>query len=42
MTNHGLMAEDAKDRDRWRNLVLGEGRQTLDDDDEKPIVLGRV
>jgi hypothetical protein len=36
MTNHGLREEDTRDRDRWRNLVLGEGKsgQTLDDDDE--------
>jgi hypothetical protein len=38
MTNHGLTEEDIRDRDRWRNLVLGEGKplytgQTLDDDD---------
>jgi hypothetical protein len=26
MTNHGLREEDTKDRDRWRNLVLGEGK----------------
>jgi hypothetical protein len=26
MTNHGLMEEDTRDRDRWRNLVLGEGK----------------
>jgi hypothetical protein len=26
MTNHGLTEEDTGDRDRWRNLVLGEGR----------------
>jgi hypothetical protein len=25
-TNHGLTEEDTRDRDRWRNLVLGEGR----------------
>jgi hypothetical protein len=25
MTNHGLTEEDTRDRDRWRNLVLGEG-----------------
>jgi hypothetical protein len=24
MTNRGLTEEDSKDRDRWRNLVLGE------------------
>jgi hypothetical protein len=42
MTNHGLTEEDTRDRDRWRNLVLGEGKphqsvQTLDydDDDDK-------
>jgi hypothetical protein len=40
MTNHGLTEEDIRDRDRWRNLVLGEGKplqsgQTLDDDDEE-------
>jgi hypothetical protein len=39
MTNHGLREEDTRDRDRWRNLVLGAGiplwsGQTLDDDDE--------
>jgi hypothetical protein len=26
MTNHGLTEEDTRDRDRWRNLVLGEGK----------------
>jgi hypothetical protein len=26
MKNHGLTEEDARDRDRWRNLVLGEGK----------------
>jgi hypothetical protein len=26
MTNHGLTGEDTRDRDRWRNLVLGEGK----------------
>jgi hypothetical protein len=26
MTNHGLTEEDARDRDRWRSLVLGEGK----------------
>jgi hypothetical protein len=26
MTNHGLMEEDTKNRDRWRSLVLGEGK----------------
>jgi hypothetical protein len=26
MTNHGLTEEVTRDRDRWRNLVLGEGR----------------
>jgi hypothetical protein len=25
MTNHELAEEDTKDRDRWRNLDLGEG-----------------
>jgi hypothetical protein len=25
LTNHGLREEDTRDRDRWRNLVLGEG-----------------
>jgi hypothetical protein len=25
-TNHGLREEDTRDRDRWRNLVLGEGK----------------
>jgi hypothetical protein len=39
MTDHGLTEEDTRDRDRWRNSVLGEGKplcgQTLDDDDDK-------
>jgi hypothetical protein len=26
MTKHGLTEEDTRDRDRWRNLVLGEGK----------------
>jgi hypothetical protein len=26
MTNHGLTEEDTRDRDRRRNLVLGEGK----------------
>jgi hypothetical protein len=26
MTNHGLTEEDTRDSDRWRNLVLGEGK----------------
>jgi hypothetical protein len=26
MTNHGLTKEDTRDRGRWRNLVLGEGK----------------
>jgi hypothetical protein len=26
MTNHGLREEDTRDRDRWRNLILGEGK----------------
>jgi hypothetical protein len=26
MTNHGLMEEDTRDRERWRSLVLGEGK----------------
>jgi hypothetical protein len=26
MTNHGLTEQDTRDRDRWRNLVLGEGK----------------
>jgi hypothetical protein len=26
MTNHGLTEEDTRDRDRWRNLVLVEGK----------------
>jgi hypothetical protein len=26
MTNHGLREEDTRDRDRWQNLVLGEGK----------------
>jgi hypothetical protein len=39
MTNHGLTEEDTRDRDRWRNLVFGEGKplwsgQTFDDDDD--------
>jgi hypothetical protein len=25
MTKYGLREEDIRDRDRWRNLVLGEG-----------------
>jgi hypothetical protein len=25
MINHGLREEDTRDRDRWWNLVLGEG-----------------
>jgi hypothetical protein len=25
-TNYGLTEEDTRDRDRWRNLVLGEGK----------------
>jgi hypothetical protein len=25
-TNHGLTEENTRDRDRWRNLVLGEGK----------------
>jgi hypothetical protein len=38
MTGHRLAEEDTRDRDRWRNLVLGEGKplqsgQTLDDDE---------
>jgi hypothetical protein len=38
MTNHGLREEDTRDRERRRNLVLGEGKplqsgQTLDDDE---------
>jgi hypothetical protein len=42
MTGHGLTEEDTRDRDRWRNLVLGEGKplqsgQTLDDDDDDGI-----
>jgi hypothetical protein len=42
MTNHGLTEEDTRDRDRWRNLVLGEGKplwsgQTLDDDQKTGI-----
>jgi hypothetical protein len=24
--NHGLREEDTRDRDRWRNLVLDEGK----------------
>jgi hypothetical protein len=39
MTNHGLTEEDIRDRDRWRDLVLGEGKycrvdKPLDDDDD--------
>jgi hypothetical protein len=26
MTNHGLTEVDTRDRDGWRNLVLGEGK----------------
>jgi hypothetical protein len=26
MTNHGLREEDTRARDRWRNLVLSEGK----------------
>jgi hypothetical protein len=26
MTNHAPTEEDTRDRDRWRNLVLGEGK----------------
>jgi hypothetical protein len=26
MTNHGLREEDTRDRDRWRNIVLGGGK----------------
>jgi hypothetical protein len=26
MTSRGLREEDTRDRDRWRNLVLGEGK----------------
>jgi hypothetical protein len=26
MTNHGLIEEDTRHRDRWRNLDLGEGK----------------
>jgi hypothetical protein len=26
MTNHGLTEEVTRDRDRWRNLVLGQGK----------------
>jgi hypothetical protein len=26
MTTHGLTEEDTRDRDRWQNLVLGEGK----------------
>jgi hypothetical protein len=42
MTNHGLREEDTRDTDRWRNLVLGEGKplesgQTLDDDDDVDV-----
>jgi hypothetical protein len=39
MRSQGLAEEDTRDRDRWRNLVLGEGKplyigQALDDDDK--------
>jgi hypothetical protein len=39
MTNHELTEEDTRDRDRWRSLVLGEGKplwsgKTLDDDEK--------
>jgi hypothetical protein len=33
MTNHGLTEEDTRDRDKWRSLVLGEG---------KPLKSGRT
>jgi hypothetical protein len=26
LTNHGLTEEDTRNRDRWRNLVFGEGK----------------
>jgi hypothetical protein len=46
MANHGLTEVETRDRDRWRNLVLGEGKplysgQTFDndDDDEKVCYL---
>jgi hypothetical protein len=26
MANHGLTEKDIRDRDRWQNLVLGEGK----------------
>jgi hypothetical protein len=26
MAKYGLTEEDTRDRDRWRNLVLGEGK----------------
>jgi hypothetical protein len=26
VSNHGLTEEDSRDRDVWRNLVLGEGK----------------
>jgi hypothetical protein len=29
MTNHGLTEEDTRDRDRWQNLVLGEGMMMM-------------
>jgi hypothetical protein len=43
MTNNGLREEDTRNRDRWRNLVLGEGKplysgQTLDDDDDEVLI----
>jgi hypothetical protein len=42
MINRGLREEDTRDRGRWRNLVLGEGKplksgQILYDDDESEI-----
>jgi hypothetical protein len=30
ITNHGLTEKDTRDRDRWRNLVLGEGKATVE------------
>jgi hypothetical protein len=30
MTNHGLGEEDTRDKDRWRNLVLDEGKTTVE------------
>jgi hypothetical protein len=42
MKNYGLTEEDTRDRDRWRNIVLVEGKplysgRTLDDDDDDDL-----